>query len=165
MCRNSKSIQHFFLRVFTTKVGSIFAELPMQREGYPETRIFSSNVGYVLAQTICFVFCQHNPHYYNKFWFQGIPPSVWGFKRFWTGLVICMNLNWRFFHWWAWIEVFPCTWWAIEVFPCRNFDCVWTRWDSVLRALLQLIVYLPFCTLFHLNPPIFELYLKFKQNF
>ncbi len=30
-----------------------------QREGYPETCIFSSNVGYVLAQTICFNFCKH----------------------------------------------------------------------------------------------------------
>ena len=32
-------------------------------------------------------------------------------KRFWTGLVICMNLNWRFSNGWTWIEVFPCTWW------------------------------------------------------
>ena len=28
-------------------------------DGYPETRIFCSNVGYVLAQTICFIFCKH----------------------------------------------------------------------------------------------------------
>ncbi len=27
-----------------------------QREGYPETRIFRSNVGYVLAWTICFMY-------------------------------------------------------------------------------------------------------------
>ncbi len=30
-----------------------------QREGYPETRIFCSDVGYVLAQTICLIFCKH----------------------------------------------------------------------------------------------------------
>ncbi len=29
-----------------------------QREGYPETRIFCSVVGYVLVQKICFVFCK-----------------------------------------------------------------------------------------------------------
>ena len=36
-----------------------FLDVPLQREGYPETRIFCSNVGYVLAQTICFIFCKH----------------------------------------------------------------------------------------------------------
>ncbi len=30
-----------------------------QREGYPETRIFCSNVSYVLAQTICIIRCKH----------------------------------------------------------------------------------------------------------
>ncbi len=30
-----------------------------QRAGYPETSIICSNVGYVLAQTICFIFCKH----------------------------------------------------------------------------------------------------------
>ncbi len=31
----------------------------LQREGYHETRIFCNNVGCVLAQTICFIFCKH----------------------------------------------------------------------------------------------------------
>ena len=37
----------------------VYCNWTTQREGYPETRIFCDNVGYVLAQTICFIFCKH----------------------------------------------------------------------------------------------------------
>ncbi len=125
---------HFATQWGSTVKGRFFRS-PLQREGYSETRIFYSNIGYVLAQTICFIqwvtaivpshFCivlfvcmiftnieikglgltpwpsvfildlqiriwicshlwpKHNVHYFKRFWFQGIPPSVYHVYHQW----------------------------------------------------------------------------------
>ena len=62
-----------------------------------------------------------------------------------------MNLNWRFFHGWTWIEVFPCTWCKCQIFQksvLKTVECT-VQFLNTIKSHVSVTTYYHLCVLSH----------------